>query len=77
MPRMPPLSGSAPNREVLASKLSPSLYNGAVVKTVKVPEDQFKAVIRALLNAPPMPADTIRTKQSRKPAAKPARRRRG
>jgi hypothetical protein len=41
-----------------------------VVKTVKVPEDQFKAVIRALLTATPMPASTITTERSRKTSAK-------
>ncbi len=52
-------------------------YNRTVVKTVKVPEDQFKAVMRALLSTPPMPASTIRTKRSRKPAAKLTTKRRG
>ena len=31
--------------------------------SVKVPGDQFKAVMRALLNAPPMPASTIARKR--------------
>lgn|GEM_PF-3419371 len=35
-----------------------------------VPEDQFKAVIRALLDTPPMPASTIVTERSRKARAK-------
>lgn len=39
-----------------------------MVKTVKVPEDQFKAVIRALLTAPPLPLAAIGKKRERKPA---------
>jgi hypothetical protein len=33
----------------------------------KVPEDQFKAVIRALLNTPPMPLADIPRKREAKP----------
>jgi len=36
----------------------------------KVPKDQFEAVIRALLNTPPMPADKITDKRRRRPDAK-------
>lgn len=33
-----------------------------------VPEDQFKAVIRALLDTPPLPLAAIGKKRERKPA---------
>ena len=40
----------------------------------KVPEDQFKAVIRALLNTPPMPMSEIpRKREKAKPPAKAKR----
>jgi hypothetical protein len=42
-------------------------------ESVKVPEDQFKAVLKALLNAPPMPASDITPKReptTKKRAAK-------
>ena len=42
----------------------PSAYNGLVADSIKVPEDQFKNVIRALLNAPPMPMATHPAKSS-------------
>jgi hypothetical protein len=42
------------------------VYNELMAnEPVKVPEDQFKAVLRALLNAPPMPADEITNKRQR------------
>jgi len=41
-----------------------------VANIPKVPEDEFKAVIRALLNTPPMPADAIEGKRPRKADAK-------
>jgi hypothetical protein len=34
--------------------------------SIKVPEDQFKAVMRALLNTPPMPASDIPRKRAPK-----------
>ncbi len=40
-------------------------YTGPVAESLKVPEDRFKAAIRALLNAPPMPASAITDKQKR------------
>jgi hypothetical protein len=36
----------------------------------KVPEDQFEAVISALLNTPPMPANAIEGKRPRRADAK-------
>jgi hypothetical protein len=36
----------------------------------KVPEDQFKAVMRALLNTPPMPSSAIEDKRPRKAGAR-------
>ena len=39
-----------------------------MAESIKVPEDQFKAVMRALLNTPPMPASDIPRK--REPKAK-------
>jgi len=45
-------------------------YNETVAESVKVPEDQFKAVMRALLNTPPTPADKITDKRERRPDAK-------
>ena len=41
-----------------------------MVEIPKVPEDQFKAVMRALLNTPPMPADEITNKRPRRTDAK-------
>jgi hypothetical protein len=41
----------------------------------KVPEDEFKAVIRALLNTPPMPMADIPRKREPKPAARKAKKR--
>jgi hypothetical protein len=38
--------------------------------SLKVPEDEFKAVIRALLNTGPMPASAIEDKRPRKAGAK-------
>jgi hypothetical protein len=38
--------------------------------SLKVPKDKFEAVIRALLNAPPMPAMEITGKRERRPDAK-------
>jgi hypothetical protein len=38
-----------------------------VAKTLKVPEDEFKAAIRALLNTPATPASDITGKRTRKP----------
>ena len=52
--------------------MCPPLYNGAVEKPLKVPADQFKAVVRALLTAPPLPLADIGKKRK----AKPARRKR-
>lgn len=44
----------------------------------KVPQDQFEAVIRALLNTPPMPADEITDKRPRRAdAKKPGPKKRG
>jgi hypothetical protein len=49
-----------------------------VANIPKVPEDQFKAVIQALLNAPPMPASAIEHKRPRKAdARKPGPKKRG
>ena len=36
---------------------------------IKVPQDRFKAVMRALLNTPPVPAKAIGGKRPRKTAA--------
>jgi hypothetical protein len=38
--------------------------------TLKVPEDQFKAVIKALLNTPPMTMAGISPKKTKAPQAK-------
>ena len=43
--------------------------------SIKVPEDEFKAVMRALLNTPPMPASGIPRKQA--PKAKKTAKKRG
>ena len=40
-----------------------SAYTGLVAESLKVPADQFKAVIRALLNTLPMPMATISPKR--------------
>ena len=37
-----------------------------MAESIKVPEDQFKAVMRALLNTPPMPASDIPRKREPK-----------
>jgi hypothetical protein len=41
-----------------------------VAEIPKVPKDQFEAVIKALLNTPPMPASTIEGKRPRRADAK-------
>jgi hypothetical protein len=45
-------------------------YNSLRGQHPKVPEDDFKAVIRALLNTPPTPASTIEGKRTRKAGAR-------
>jgi hypothetical protein len=47
-------------------RLSQERYNSLVVKIPKVPENEFKAAIRALLNEPPMSATAIQDKRPRK-----------
>ena len=42
------------------------VYNGYVADSIKVSGDQFKAVMRALLNTPPMPASDIPRKRAPK-----------
>jgi hypothetical protein len=37
-----------------------------MAESIKVSEDQFKAVMRALLNTPPMPMDSIAKKREPK-----------
>jgi hypothetical protein len=46
-------------------------YNGLMAESLKVPKDQFEAVIKALLKAPPMPLSDIPRK--REPKAQPKR----
>lgn len=41
-------------------------YTGLVAASIKVQKDQFEAVIKALLSAPPMPATAIEGKRPRK-----------
>jgi hypothetical protein len=49
-----------------------------VANIPKVPEDQFKAVVRALLNTPPMPlADIPRKREPKAKAKKLATKKRG
>jgi hypothetical protein len=44
------------------------LYNGPVADIPRVPKDQFEAVIKALLNAPPMPmAEILRKREPKQP----------
>jgi hypothetical protein len=45
-------------------------YNGPVVHIPKVPRAEFEAVIKSLLNTPPMPANAITDKRPRKEGAK-------
>ena len=46
-------------------------YNGPVANILKVPEAQFKAVMRVLLNTPPMPmADIPRRREPKRPKSK-------
>jgi hypothetical protein len=52
------------------------VYNGPVPDIPKVPKDQFEAVIRSLLNAPPMPMADISRKREPK-AKKPKAKKRG
>ena len=42
----------------------------SMAESVKVPADEFKAAIRALLNAPPAPMARIRRKRAPKTPAK-------
>jgi hypothetical protein len=42
-----------------------------VAESLTVPKDQFEAVIRSLLNAPPMPMADIPKKRKAKHSAKP------
>jgi hypothetical protein len=46
------------------------LEKGFMPDIPKVPEDQFKAVIRALLNTPPLPLADIPRKREPKASAK-------
>jgi hypothetical protein len=49
-----------------------------VANIPKVPEDQFNAVLRALLNAPPMPmADIPRKRKPKRSTAKRGAKKRG
>ena len=49
-----------------------SAYTGLVAESLKVPADQFKAVIRALLNTPPTPqADMPKKPKAAKPSTRP------
>jgi hypothetical protein len=49
-----------------------------MAQSLKVPEDEFKAAIRALLNTPPTPADEITNKRPRRAdAKKPGPKKRG
>ena len=49
-----------------------------VAEIPKVPKDEFEAVIKALLNTPPMPASTIEGKRPRRSdAKKPGPKKRG
>jgi hypothetical protein len=58
--------------------MKPPRYNGLVANIPKVPEDQFRAVIQALLNAPPMPmADIPRKREPKHPTAKRKAKKRG
>jgi len=44
-------------------------YNGLVAESIRVPEDQFKTVVKALLNTPPLPLADIPRKRKRETAA--------
>jgi hypothetical protein len=46
-------------------------YNGLVAESVKVPKEEFEAVIRALLNTPPTPMADIPRKRDDPKAGKP------
>jgi hypothetical protein len=49
-----------------------------MVKDLKVPKDKFERVMRALLNAPPMPMSEITGKRERRAdAKKPGPKKRG
>jgi len=52
-------------------------YNGVVAESLKVPKEPFEAVIRALLDAPPMPASGIPRKRGPKAKAATKEARRG
>jgi hypothetical protein len=53
-------------------------YNGPVANIPKVPKDQFEAVIKALLNTPPMPmAEITRKRQKAKSRAVNPKKKRG
>jgi hypothetical protein len=45
-------------------------YNVVVANIPKVPRTEFEAVIKSLLNTPPMPASAITDKRPRKENAK-------
>jgi hypothetical protein len=45
-----------------------------VAEIPKVPKDQFEAVIKALLNTPPMPMSDIPRKREPKPPKRPKKR---
>ena len=73
-----PFAGSNPaltaktNCVLKSTGLQPkeSAYTGFVAESLKVPADQFKAMIRALLNTPPTPASAIEGKRPRKADAR-------
>ena len=59
------------NFEQVRKNCSSFRYNGSVANIPPVPEDQFKAVIRALLNTAPLPlADIPRKRGPNHPKAK-------
>jgi len=52
------------------------LYNGLVATIPEVPQAEFEAVIRALLNTPPLPlSDIPRKREPKHPKRKPAKKR--
>ena len=59
-----------PSVQVIASFHERWPYNGLVAESLKVPKDKFEGVIKALLNAPPMPLVEITGKRQRRPDAK-------
>ena len=56
-----------PSSLILPLTTATRAYNGVVANIPKVPRAEFEAVIKALLNAPPMPMSDIQRTREPKP----------